>query len=562
MKRRYFLERSERRGKILLLGILMMGIAARSYYLWAISSYPDFAVPFAGSDSAVNHELARRIAAGDILLGSDVYYYSSALYKYFLGGLYALFGDSFWTARIANVVLGSGTTILTYLFSKKLFSKDSIALFAACGVALYGPFIVFDTSMYKTSLELFLLTLSLLMLVIAKDRAKKRYWVLTGLVMGLTYATHPQIAVFIVFTCIYLLVGRSETVKQENLTYVKSLPQRLLMGGLLAGGLITALLPFALRNYYVSHDLTVSSTVDGIHMYIGNHKGAWGGYSLVDGVRPNVAGHFFDARRVAEKETERSLSASEVSHFWKKKALAFVMHEPTDFLRLLRNKVQLLFNFYEVVNNGNYQYLTSHSPFLARLPNISLLLPLGMAGLILSLREFRRFWMVHLFFLSYLFALLMTFVSWRYRLPLVLVLWPAAGYLLSEVSALVRRKQILLPALAAAFCIYFLILGNTHSVRQFQRDKDMKRAEFRMEASRKEGEILHELNRKHQATPAERSALWLQLALLRYEIFDAEGAVQILHRALIDDPGNAQLQETMRLMQEQPVNMEIDNSET
>lgn len=555
------MERSDRTGKAALMAILLLGIAARSYYLWEISAYPNYTVPYAGSDAALNHELARRVAAGDLLLGRDVYHYSSALYMYFLGGLYALFGDSFLTERIANIVLGSATILTAYFFSKKLFGKESVALLAACGIALYGPFIVFDTAMYKTSLELFLLSLSLLMLVIARDSRRKRYWAVTGLMMGLTYANHPQITIFIFFTCLSLVAGQAESLMQENVAYMKSLPQRLMRLGLLAAGLVAALLPFAVRNYYVARDLAVTSNLDGIHMYIGNHKGAWGGYSVVNGVRPNIVGHFFDARRVAEKETGRSLSASEVSRHWKNKAFDFAVRERAAFILLLKEKLQLFFNFYEVTNNGNYQYLTHRSSFLAFLPNIALLLPLGMAGLILLLREFRRFWIMHLFFLSYLIALLMTFVSWRYRLPIVLVLWPAAAYLVIETITWIRARQILLPALAVLLCLYFLFLGNVHPIRQIRHDRDMQHAEFRMEASRKEGDILRELAGRRQAAPEERSTLRLQLALLRYEMMDTEGAIVLLQQALKDDPGNSSLHETMRLMQEHPVNVKYDDSE-
>jgi hypothetical protein len=553
---------SDFRRKIILAGIVLLGLVVRGFYLLQISDYPDFIVPYAGSDSSLNHDLARRVSAGDLLLGGDVYYYSSVLYIYFLGGLYALFGDSFWTARIANIVLGSGTIILTYLFSKKLFQRDTIAILAASGVALYGPFVVFDTSMYKTSLELFLLALSLRMLVTSIGGRKKRYWALTGLVMGLTYATHPQIAVFVFLICFYLIIGRTETVMQENLTYSKSLPQRLLRIGLLVGGLTTALLPFGLRNYYVADDFTVSSSVDGIHMYIGNHKGAWGGYSVVDGVRGNVKGHFFDAKRVAEKDTGHTLSASEVSWYWKKKALAFVIQEPAEFLRLLREKLLLFFSFYEIQNNGNYQYLTTLSPLLSSLPGIGFLLPLGMSGLVLSLREFNKYWVMHLFFLSYLFALMLTFVSWRYRLPITLVLWPFAAYLVISMGGWLKEKRFIVLASVLALLIYFWILGHAHPVKQIRNEKAIHRAENRMEASRKEGLILEKIRKEKPYAVADRSSLLLQLALLRYECMDIEGAVIILRKALTDDPGNSQVQETLRFMLRYPITMEFDDSET
>lgn len=113
--------------------------------------------------------------------------------------------------------------------------------------------------------------------------------------------------------------------------------------------------------------------------------------------------------------------------------------------------------------------------------------------------------------------------------------------------------------LALGLLIYFWILGNAHPVKQIRYEKDMHLAEIRMETCRKEGQVLEKI--RNEKTAADRSALWLQLALLRYEMMDTEGAIAILGRALTDDSSNTQLKETLKLMQEKPTNMQFDDTE-
>jgi len=105
-----------------LTGVLGAAIAVRLVYLHQCAHYPNFRVPYAGGDAALYHELAKRVAAGDLALGTDVYHYSP-IYAYLLGLLYALFGDGPWVARLLNVVLGTGTVALVFLYTRRLYGS-------------------------------------------------------------------------------------------------------------------------------------------------------------------------------------------------------------------------------------------------------------------------------------------------------------------------------------------------------------------------------------------------------------------------------------------------------
>jgi len=164
--------------------------------------------------------------------------------------------------------------------------------------------------MLKTSFVLFLTVLSLLLLNVAEGKNLK-YWGLAGCVLGLIYATHQQIGVFIAGVSLYLLVVPSRMVMHASVPYRRSLSGRLAETGMLSAGILLALLPFAARNYAVAAKPSWRNRT-------GNSFLPWqpqrclGRVQPVDGIRQNSAGHYYDAKRIAEKEEGRQLSPSDV----------------------------------------------------------------------------------------------------------------------------------------------------------------------------------------------------------------------------------------------------------
>lgn len=125
-----------------------------------------------------------------------------------------------------------------------------------------------------------------------------------------------------------------------------------------ANGHIEVVHPFWLRSCYVSKDPFFANGLASINLYIGNHKGAWGGFSNIEGIRSNPAGHFHDARRTAEKNRGRRLSVAEVSAYWQGKVYEFIRDDRPAFLRLLREKARLVLTFYELNDYGYFQKLS------------------------------------------------------------------------------------------------------------------------------------------------------------------------------------------------------------
>lgn len=532
---------TKRLAHIILGIILVIGLVVRLIYLHQVAGYPNFTVPYAGLDAALYHGLAKKLASGDLSLGNEVYHYSP-LYAYFLGGLYALFGDSHWVAPLSNVGLGVLTIVLVYLFSLRFFRSTAIALIAALGTALYGPFLVFDTSSLKRTFGLFLAAASLYLVSRANEKRGAIPWLYTGLVLGLALNMNGQLSLFVIGLSLWLLFRKyDESSQVANPPSLETLPRRLSRVGCLLLGIFLTILPFTIRNYLVAGDIVLTSSSGGIHFYIGNHEGAWGGYTRVKGIRPNPAGHFYDARRLAQKKVGHPLRASQVSSFWEDRVMEFIKKNPGAFLRLLGKKTLLLFNRYEIPNNEDYQYLTHLSPFLSFFPGYGFLLPFGLSGLLMALPDFRRLAPLYIFFFSFSLGVIVSIVTWRYRLPLTLVLWPFAAFFVVKIGEWAIKRQFVPLILSGLFLLGSWSLARAPLVSENQREKSMRQAEGKMKASEREKHLLSEIRSDPGVPPNKKSALWLELAELRRKQQDIEGAVELLRQALAENPNQPRL---------------------
>lgn len=449
---------------VLLGGILLFGCLARLLYLKEASDYASFHFSYTGLDTSLYQHLAQQVAAGDILLGQEVYYYSP-LYAYVLAGLYVVFGVSPWVASLANVALGVGVIFCVHRYTLSFFCSEKIACIAALGVALYGPFLVTDTSGLKATLGQFLTAASLVLIGKTLQREQARSWFFPGVTLGFALNIINQLSLFLVSLTAWLCLAH---------------PRRMACAGWMLFGVGLALSPFTLRNYVVARELVPITSTGGLHLYIGNHVGAWGGYSPIPGVLPTPTGHWYDARKVAEQEAGVALSASQVSAFWRRKAWTFAMEHPAEALQLLGKKALLLVNAYEIPNNENYQYLRQRSQFLSWFPGIGILFPLGLSGLLLSFPLRRELAPLCLLFCSLNAAVILSFVTWRYRLPLALVLWPFAGCSVVSMFHEIASRRWAHLTVSIGLLIGAWLLAHTPVVTMERRAMDLRLAEARM----------------------------------------------------------------------------------
>jgi Flp pilus assembly protein TadD len=373
--------------------------------------------PTGGLDSAVYARLAERAAGGDWALGPEPYFVSP-LYIYFLALLRRAFGPSLVLPKVTQALLGAAAVGLVAATARRLFASCGAAGVAAWLAALLGVFVFHEIVLLQSSLDPFLTSLALFLLVRAAQGAGILGYALPGAAFGLLVANRPNAllpAAAVALTVV--AVGRSR--------------RSLLQAATLGAFLLIVLAPFALRTRLVAGEWILVSSHGGLNFYIGNNPEADGTYHSVPGIMPAIEGQAKDARHLAEKALGRPLSASQVSGYFYDRALDFIREEPRAAVTLLANKVAYALNAVEVPLNYSYAYFSRDEPTLLRVLVVGswLLVPLGLVGLLVHPPVVSRSaWAAWAAFVpAYVLSLALFFVSARYRLPLLVPLCVSAG---------------------------------------------------------------------------------------------------------------------------------------
>lgn len=136
-----------------------------------------------------------------------------------------------------------------------------------------------------------------------------------------------------------------------------------------------------------------------------------------------------------------------MSHYWRQRTLAYVRAEPGRWLQLVASKVWYLLNNFEQYDIKTYHFHKARSPWLRWNPLAwSWLLAAACAALVMHGRN-PRAWAVAAFALCYAMGLLLSYVSARFRLPLVPLLAVLAGGVMCGTSRAVWARALVGAAL-------------------------------------------------------------------------------------------------------------------
>jgi Tfp pilus assembly protein PilF len=114
------------------------------------------------------------------------------------------------------------------------------------------------------------------------------------------------------------------------------------------------------------------------------------------------------------------LTSSQVSRFWFKQSLNFIIEHPDRYSILLLKKLNLLINNTEINDNYNYYYYKRFSTILSYSPvTYCLIVSFGVLGIIISLAKWRKYTLVYAYIIAYIVSLLLFYVIGRYRLQLI-----------------------------------------------------------------------------------------------------------------------------------------------
>jgi len=386
---------------------------------------------------------ARGIAAGD-WMGSETFY-QAPLYPYFLAVLKLVFGDELWPVRVVQALLGALSCGFLFLAARNVASHR-VGVVASVMLALYPPAIFYDGLVQKAALGGFLVVMLTWLVSRTTSATTARGRIALGAVMGLVMLTREETILFVPVLALWIVFQHRAELWSRRAACV----------GAFALGLALVLTPVAWRNHHVGGGFVLTTSQAGTNFFIGNRPGADGRYAPLRAGRSNTPLERADAVELAETESGRKLTPQEVSSFWFSQAFAWIGDHPGDWCALLGKKALLLVNWYEVPDAEDQYFYEQYESFLAALSRVShlgVILPLGVAGLVLAWPLRRRLWIFAALLAVQCGAVVLFYVMGRYRYPIVPFTVLFASLALVQAFALARTgawRALTWPAIAAA----------------------------------------------------------------------------------------------------------------
>jgi tetratricopeptide (TPR) repeat protein len=285
-----------------------------------------------------------------------------------------------------------------------------------------------------------------------------------------------------------------------------------------AAVLVCFMLLLGVRNYAAFGEFYIFSPQGAVNLYIGNASFADGKAAVAPPTRypydvsadPSEDSITLACRQAALESVGRALSDRELSQYYVRKTFAEIRSDFPGWVGLMLRKTYYFLNSYERSDVKLLpRFIAMHSRVL-KLPLLtySVVLPLGIAGLCLSLWQRKRLaWILAAGVLAYALNAVMFFVVWRFRIPAVPFLIMFSGFAAVEAFESVKGR-----AWKRAAVIGLLVCATAAL----------------------------SLSRFHEVAEEEWEAHYLiNEAALYLKAEEPEEAVRVYHEAIEADPGNA-----------------------
>jgi Flp pilus assembly protein TadD/4-amino-4-deoxy-L-arabinose transferase-like glycosyltransferase len=489
---------------VLMGAVFVLALAVRILYVLAYRQSPFFDNLMV--DAQWHDEWAWRWATGSWDAGEKAFF-RAPLYPLWLSAVYAVFGHSLLAVRLVQAVLGAMTAAALAGAGLRWAGRKTgwaVGLLAAG----YGPLIFFDGELLIPNLLLALLAWALFILAGAPSL---RGVTAAGLLLGLAVVARPNV-LFLLPAAVLWVWRRAET-RAGKLGWTALL---------IALGLAPALGVSAVNRAREGTWVFVASQ-GGVNFYAGNHPTASGRSVEI----PELANiltwrHFVEqAETVAEEGAGRPLDSREVSEWWFRRGVKWIVSDPMAALSLYARKLYFLINANEIPNNrdlyfdrvGPLRGLLWKTPVLAFPWGI--VFPLAVVGWVWALRDRRlgdgaRF--LGMWFALYAASLLPFFITARFRMGLLPAVLLLAG------AALVRfRHWLRAPFVLLLFGAAILVNSGLAGVRTDNPAQELaRRGEVYLRQNR-DTEALRILERSFGMEPRITTALLLAEAYLRHD---------------------------------------------
>jgi Flp pilus assembly protein TadD/4-amino-4-deoxy-L-arabinose transferase-like glycosyltransferase len=442
------------RSRLAVLLVVFLGaLAVRLVHLAADSSSPFFNLP--GVDAKRYYDDASGFAKGT-WPAPRAFSLRPPGYAFFLGSVHKVFGPGIGAAKVVQMFLGALSCLLCFLLAERLLHNRRQAIVAAAICALHGLLVFYEGQLLSGGLDLFLTVLLLWLLVVAESREGLLLWGLAGVVLGLNAANRGWTLALFPLVVVWILLAPGWRRQTEPTAHAEApaVPwkRRVLRALVLGAGLLVPLTPIAWHNAKYDSPVNPGEAAPSAAQVLG--RLASGKFVLLANGNVNLylgnsyrqrhyndalykdANHFSDFHRL-NGEPEKLLglrSASEKNAYFRRKTLEEIAGDPGHWVLLVLQKGFQYFSGVEIPRNMMFYAHRQYSPVLSALlwkrgiafPS-GLLIPLGLVGLALMLREWRRYFLLFAVLTAHFGFVLLYFVTARYRMPVLPIFAVAAA---------------------------------------------------------------------------------------------------------------------------------------
>jgi 4-amino-4-deoxy-L-arabinose transferase-like glycosyltransferase len=371
-------------------------------------------------DPRLYHEWAIRICNGDWMGAGS--FHLGPLYPYVLGVCYAIFGSGPEVGHLLNVILGTVSVGLIWLLARDVFGWRS-GLVAALLAAAYPMLIYSGCDLVLENVQVPLNALVLLLLCRALSRPRLLLFCCAGLCLAMSALARPNVLLYVPCALACIALARREGAAWRTV---------MTRCAAMVLGVAVGIAPITIRNWLATGDVILVTDNGGLNFYVGNNPDATGYFNPPGWISTVQFGDPDRMRAFATQHARDALghepSPSEVSAHWRGMAWSWMRGNPADALTLLARKAWLLLSSNEFGVERQLVLDQGYS-WVLRLPapGFEVVVPLALLGMVVSRRPFRCVLALDLFVLSQSLALVLFFISDRYRVPMAPAVMALAG---------------------------------------------------------------------------------------------------------------------------------------
>ena len=435
-----------KRRTVIISAIICSGFLLRILHLLSMPANPQSYHPAADEDFYIRFGMD--VAFGELGMTAD-FIVMDPLYGYFLGLMFFLFGKNLFLVYLVQTLVDTVTLWLVYLAGKEISGSQRVGLIADFFYAFAATTIFYSTTILKPTWVAFYLVLWLYLSLLLWRSNTLVAWLGYGLLLGLGIALRSNLLVLVIAGLLIVPAGNAFYCQLSKARYGVNIL-------LLCGGLAIVLSLLAYRNALVGNHWSFFPPNSGVVLHqiynSENPEGQHVAQSVVASELPSEI--FHDYRIEAERRNKRPLDLYQVSAYWRKLALKYVVGQPLKNLQNIIRKTVEFTAYKEVANNRAINESEYFSPVLAFLPRpFGWLLVFGLPGLILITMRSAKGWLL----ISAVATFAVTFAFFyplaRFRFPIVPILAIGSAVTIEQMLNYRQSQRRTLMALAVGMIL-------------------------------------------------------------------------------------------------------------